>query len=43
MNAALNVPSANNRLKVFGILNATKKASAKGPVPRNIAIKISLR
>ena len=41
MNAALNVPSANNRLKVFGSLNA-KKASAKIDVPRNIAIKISL-
>ena len=26
--AALNVPSANNLLKVFGSLNATKNASA---------------
>ena len=43
MNAALNVPSANSRLKVFGNLNATKKASAKIDAPRNIAIKISLR
>ena len=42
-NAALNVPSANNLLKVFGNLNATKKASAKIDVPRNIAIKMSLR
>ena len=42
-NAALKVPSANNRLKVFGILNATKKASANIPVPRKIAIKISLK
>jgi hypothetical protein len=43
MNAALKVPSANSRLKVFGNLNATKKASAKIDAPRNIAIKISLR
>ena len=42
-NAALKVPSANNLLKVFGILNATKKASANIPVPRKIAIKISLK
>ena len=41
-NAALNVPSENNLLKVFGILKATKKASAKGPDPRYIAIKKSL-
>ena len=41
-NAALNVPSENNLLNVFGILNATKKASANKPVPRNIAINISL-
>ena len=33
-NAALKVPSANNLLKVFGILNATKNASAIGPEPR---------
>ncbi len=43
MNAALNVPSANNLLKVFGILNATKNASAIKFVPRNTAIKISLK
>ena len=43
MNAALNVPSANNLLKVFGILNATKKASANIDAPRKIAIKMSLR
>ena len=43
MNAALNVPSANNLLKVFGNLNATKKASADIEAPRKIAIKISLR
>ena len=43
MNAALNVPSANNLLKVFGILNATKKASANIEAPRKIAIKMSLR
>tara|TARA_B100001769_G_scaffold154246_1_gene120989 strand:+ start:788 stop:1039 length:252 start_codon:yes stop_codon:yes gene_type:complete len=41
-NAALKVPSENNLLKVFGILKATKKASAKGPEPRYIAIKKSL-
>jgi len=27
---------------VFGILKATKNASAKGPDPKNIAIRISL-
>ena len=43
MNAALNDPSPNNLLKVFGILKATKKASATGPEPRNIAIRISLK
>ena len=32
--AALKVPSENNLLKVFGILKATKNASAKGPDPR---------
>ena len=41
--AALNVPSANNLRKVLGIRNATKNASAKKPVPRNIAIRISLK
>ena len=39
----MKVPSENNLLNVLGILNATKKASAKGPVPRKIAIKMSLR
>ena len=39
----MNVPSANNLLKVFGILNATKKASANIDAPRKIAIKMSLR
>ena len=43
MKAALNVPSANKRLNVFGSLNATKKASAKIDAPKKIAIKISLR
>ena len=43
MKAALNVPSANNRLKVLGNLKATKKASAKIDAPRKIAIKMSLR
>ena len=33
-NAALKDPSENNLLKVFGILNATKNASAIGPEPR---------
>ena len=41
-NAALKVPSANNRLKVLGNLKATKKTSAKKLVPKKIAIKISL-
>ena len=40
--AELKVPSENSLLKVFGILKATKKASAKGPDPRYIAIKKSL-
>ena len=43
INAALKVPSANNRLKVFGSLKATKKASAKIEAPKNIAINMSLR
>ncbi len=34
--AALKVPSENNLLKVFGILNAMKKASAKGLDPRKL-------
>ena len=38
---ALKVPSANRRLKVFGSLKATKKASANIEAPRKIAIKIS--
>ena len=42
-NAALKEPSPNNLLKVLGILNATKKASAIGPDPRKIAISISLK
>ena len=36
-------PSPKILLKVFGILNATKKASAIGPDPRNMAIKMSLK
>ena len=35
-------PSPKILLNVFGILNATKKASAIGPEPRNIAMRISL-
>jgi len=38
----LNAPSANNLLKVLGSLKATKKASAKRPVPKKIAINMSL-
>jgi hypothetical protein len=41
--AELKDPSANNLLNVLGSLKATKNASAIGPVPRNIAIKISLK
>ena len=37
------MPSANNLLKVLGILKATKKASAIGPDPRYIAINRSLK
>ena len=40
--AALNVPSAKRRLKVFGNLKATKNASANIEAPKKIAIKISL-
>ena len=43
INAALNVPSANNLLKVLGNLNATKKASANMEVPKKIAINMSLK
>ena len=43
MKAALKEPSANNLLKVFGILKATKNTSAIKLVPRKIAIKISLK
>ena len=39
----MKVPSENNLLKVFGILKATKNASAIGPDPRNIAINKSLK
>ena len=42
MNAALKVPSENSLLKVLGILNATKNASAIGPDPNVIAIRKSL-
>ncbi len=43
MKAAVNVPSANRRLNVFGNLKATKKASAKIEAPKKMAIQISLR
>ena len=36
------MPSENNLLNVLGILKATKKTSANGPDPRNIAIRTSL-
>ena len=39
----MKVPSENSLLKVFGILKATKKASAIGPEPRYIAISKSLK
>ena len=42
MNAALKVPSENSLLKVLGILNATKNASANGPDPNVTAIRKSL-
>ena len=41
--AALKEPSPKILLNVFGILNATKKASAITPEPRNIAIRMSLK
>ena len=41
--AALKEPSPKILLNVFGIRNATKKASAIGPEPKNIAIRISLK
>ena len=43
MKAALKTPSANNLLKVFGSLKATKKASAYIEAPKKMAISISLR
>ena len=43
INAALNVPSANNLLNVFGRRNATKNASAYIEVPIKKAINISLK
>ena len=42
MKAALKVPSANNRLKVLGSLNATKNASAKIDAPRKQLLKYPL-
>ncbi len=42
-NAMVSEPSAKRRRIRFGILNATKKASAKGPVPRVYATTTSLR
>ena len=38
----MKVPSANNLLKVFGSLKATKNASAIIDAPRKKAIRISL-
>ncbi len=40
--AALKAPSAKMLLKKFGNLNATLKASASGPMPKKVAIRISL-
>ena len=40
-NAAAKAPSANNRLNKFGNRNATTKASATAPAPKNCATKIS--
>ena len=37
------MPSEKSLLNVFGILKATKNASAIGPEPKYIAIKTSLR
>ena len=39
--AALKAPSAKMLLKKFGNLKAILNASAKGPVPKNVAINIS--
>tara|TARA_Y100000817_G_scaffold238394_1_gene190409 strand:- start:267 stop:440 length:174 start_codon:yes stop_codon:yes gene_type:complete len=41
-NAEFNAPSENILLKVFGNLNATKKISATTPVPKKLAISMSL-
>ena len=41
INTLLNEPSANIRLSIFGIVNASKKAWATGPEPRKRARKIS--
>ena len=41
MNAALNAPSPNRRRNRFGSFNATKNASAIGPVPISAAISMS--
>jgi hypothetical protein len=38
----MNAPSANNRLKKFGILNATKNASVFDDAPNILAKSISL-
>ncbi len=43
INAELKDPSANKDLNVFGILKATKRASATAEVPRKIAINVSLK
>ena len=39
----MNDPSAKSLLNVFGILKATKNASAIGPEPKKIAIKTYLK
>jgi hypothetical protein len=40
--ATENEPSAKSLLKRFGIRNATKNASAEKPLPKKLAISISL-
>ncbi len=42
INAMLREPSAKSLLSRFGILNATKKASALSPAPKNHAMTTSL-
>ena len=43
MNAEFNAPSEKILLNVLGNLKATKKISAITPVPKKLAMKMSLR